>query len=332
MGLLENLQAMLPWRAERDRGLQDAPLRAFGKLPIYEDFLPPIGAEGAGDWFRKWILEGRQANDNYAGSLSSRARLLLSPPNHPDAVVGSIVASRDGARPPRKFPFSVYILVPKATLLKAVPAVTHWTWGIWDALDTALEGLQSVPSVEAYRGFCNNRVIPLPPPLDQAQREAHTSEWRGRDTVQWLQAVLGQNFRSVAPRFLRRAKRLFMAADPGPVAVRVPLGRSPAAPVQMDFWVDAATRVQGKKAGIPTVLLMKDMVGENAAFVLLSRTTEQRDFLFLGPRESYAQFVEDLTCLSPDGKEEKGFDLDNWLASHRSLEAVQDFFVGDEEK
>lgn len=321
MSLLDLLQEKLPWAGSRQRGRREAALRAFGKLPIEADFLPPLVGGDAGEWYMGWIENGRKNYPDYGPPVASRFWLLLAPVGESHAVVAVLKNSRD--RKGREYPFTVFVTIPRSMISAAIPAAAHWLWATWQILEVAIETLAGVQDVGAYCSFCQNRAVVLPEPLKPAGLAALAEDWLEQPTVLWLQGILGERFRPRVLAFIEQTSKCIEMARTRPLGIRIPLGRTLSIAAQIDFWVDTHRLACGGNPVIPTLVFTPESSTITPYLSFVGRPPEPIDYLLLGPASSIPRFVENLGRIDLGREETDETKLDDWLQANQRLGQVR---------
>ena len=305
----------------RDSGRIEVVLQTFGKLPICTDFSLTVGDDEAAGWLIDWVKHGRESYSSLMNPPGMRFRYLLVPPKSSDALVGIIMDSYDRAR--RRYPFTVYAVIPQSRILSASPAVAHWLWPVWETLTGVLERLCVATDAADVHQFCRESALLLPESATDEEREAFTASYLSTETAPWLACVLGAQARLNIGPFVIRARNCLAGAADRPVAIHVPMGKDLPVPAQIDFWIDTVVAAGGDGEGVPTLFFSSGDVPREPACSILFRPTEFIDYQLLGGNVSESQFVENLGTVNGTAVQREP-DAREWLEKHRDLASVRD--------
>ena len=222
-----------------------SPWGLFGKVPAQGDFLRLGVASPAAQALVGWLHEAIEPVHRAGAALpSAPVRFLFRGARSPEALVGTMVASRD--RVGRAFPLCAFTRVPARALAAAFPGLP----GAADALCAAAEALLQRP--EALEpGALPALVGALPGAADPAASHAAlAAEAAGLPAAAVLEA-LPDGGAAYALATFEAALGPHASGEPerAPVAVDAPARRE----VERWFWLELARRLLAWPA--PPVLL-----------------------------------------------------------------------------
>ncbi len=147
----------------------EAPLRAYGKLPMYAEYRRLEVAPGAPTLFSQWMDAGRLAWVQAAAQRGEPgnvvpSRLALQLPGAKELVIASIWDSRDTVG--RVFPFSFFVTCPPDAL--GAEPVEKWAsaLSIFRAFDQAHSEINIIGrGGDFYRHYRGRTVVLRPPDL-----------------------------------------------------------------------------------------------------------------------------------------------------------------------
>jgi hypothetical protein len=95
------------------------PLRGFGKLPNYLEYQHLEDSTGLGRDFQEWVVAGHQhwvqvVPPQERGRMQTADLTGFLGKNQDEVVVARLWHSRDSANPPRQFPFTFFVTIPRA--------------------------------------------------------------------------------------------------------------------------------------------------------------------------------------------------------------------------
>jgi len=146
-------------------------VQAFGKLPLYSDYISVLINETANTW-RTWLLNnfGRRGMSIPGG----RWPIAFCPSPRSPLVVGLIEESSDGLR---EFPFSIFVVFPWDE------QESWFRWDtlvkIWDRLDTLRSEVDKIETIDECYHLLRNRVLELD--LENEKKRLNEVNQKDRD-------------------------------------------------------------------------------------------------------------------------------------------------------
>jgi type VI secretion system ImpM family protein len=280
-------------------------LNAYGKLPIYKDFISAGLTEPGAREFRNWIDRGFShrwsADDAYRETEIPRHLFLLRLPDSGFFVSGCLWGSQDEGGL-RRFPFTLFAAISEGhrgadplTATESLEAMNRQA----DAVGRDFgPGGSLAAFYRAYRGA--ELDLPVKPPK-RIIREAQ-SEFE-RLTIS---AFAGALFGSEAPvrwPALLAGLRSFSAEprDDGVRALRLPLSGSPSRARELQFWL-LWLRAQRLRYAVTGLLYPPGNAPGRAA--LLFRDLRPEDIFLLHPSRMEYPHAADFSARSgPSGEE-----------------------------
>lgn len=286
-GLLRRLWGGGPEKAKTAR----LPINAYGKLPIYKDFISSGMTEPPAREFRAWLDKGfshRWANDESCRGTEIPAHsFLLRLPESKGCAAGSLWGSCDEGGL-RKFPFAIFLSFPAAHgAADPVAAVEY----LVDVERRASElrflfgpGSSLSSFYQAYRGA--ELEVPVRS-REQVGREFR-SELAGFTVGEFAESVLGSEAARGWPELLAAAAE----AGDGAGALALPLGGRLPRAREIEFWLLWLDRSGSKRRGPVTGVLYPHGHNPGRAFFFFRDVTPD-DFLLLHPTRAVMSQVED---------------------------------------
>lgn len=315
-------------------------VRGFGKLPHKSEFLHLGAGEGVGRAFADWIKTG---HDGWIRRFEGRKRGCIAPTCFhavlPDlknsAVTGCIWDSRDGASPPRSFPFTFFV-VSQASLhhdwLEQLLFCDHY----WKQLIPLFESARTdANTLQKLEDHC------LAPLEDSSTNISEVVEAAGGiGFKQWLDVIL-PSVRCNKPheylQFLHRLRRqLHESAEPHGFAARLPLSRDFDYGVQTAVWLKwLGAGVDQARTRLTGLFVPQSMPEAEPALTVTVRPVTNADFQLL-TTDARHHAVEDATRMpdrgpeTPQGSPEEPYSdgLSLWDWANRTAETVADNTCG----
>jgi len=300
-GLLSRLKEGLrgaPAPAEPVRTVRVG-LNAYGKLPIYKDFISAGLTDPGAREFRNWIDKGfshRWSSDDALKETSiPRHLFLLRLPESGAIVAGSLWGSGDEGGL-RRFPFTLFTALPDGhPAAEPLAAAEHL-----EVLDSQADRVVSTYGAggslgefyKAYRGAAVD--LPARPPRRVARETRADLE---RTTVSsYASALLGESASGSWPALKSRVAGLSeeKSADSSG-AVRFKLSGSMPRSRELQFWL-LWLAAQKRRRPVTGMLFPTERGGRVTFFF---RSLRPEDFLLLHPTRGDYPFAVDLT--SPGG-------------------------------
>jgi type VI secretion system ImpM family protein len=297
-GLLSRLKEGLrgaPAAAEPVRTVRVG-LNAYGKLPIYKDFISAGLTDPGAREFRNWIDRGfshRWSSDDALKETSiPRHLFLLRLPESGAFVTGCLWGSGDEGGL-RRFPFTLFAALPDGhPAAEPLAAAEHF-----DTLDSQADRIVSTYGAggslaEFYRQYRGAAVeLPARPPR-RVSRETRADLAR-MPVSAYASALLGEGASASWPALRSRVAGLAeeKSADSSG-AVRCRLSGSLPRSRELQFWILWLAAVNRRRP-VTGMLLPADRGGRVTFFF---RSLRPEDFLLLHPTRGDYPFAVDLTA------------------------------------
>jgi type VI secretion system ImpM family protein len=274
-------------------------LNAYGKLPIYKDFISAGLTEPGAREFRNWIDRGfshRWSTDDACRETEiPRHLFLLRLPESGAFVIGCLWGSRDEGGL-RRFPFTLFAAVPEShraadplTATESLEAMNHQADAVGKDFGS---GGSLADFYRAYRGA--ELDLPVKPPK-RIRREAR-GELERVTISSFAQALYGDEAAVRWPALLARLRSLAgESRDDGVRAVRLPLSGALTRAREMQFWL-LWLGAQGPRDDVSGLLYAPG--SSPARVTLLQRSLRPEDIFLLHPTRSEYPFAEDLSARS----------------------------------
>jgi type VI secretion system ImpM family protein len=270
------------------------PLQAYGKLPIYKDFIS-IGLTDAGAReFRQWLDRGfsyRWAeNEEYRDTEIPAHGYLLRLPESKSCVAGAVWGSSDEGGL-RKFPFAVFLSFPAAQPAADPVAAVHYLAAIERRCEEIRDGHAAGASLSAfYKAYRGAEFECALKTREQAGKELKSAigDFAVSD---FAESLFGARAAARWPGFLAALEDAAVRAN-GPGAIRLPLGGVLPRSREIAVWLRWFDRLDAKRRRPVTGVLYTSGRGPGRA-VLFFRDLAPEDFLLLHPTQrGHAQVLE----------------------------------------
>jgi type VI secretion system ImpM family protein len=262
------------------------PLQAYGKLPIYKDFISVGLTDPAAREFRQWIDRGYSyrwaENEAYRETAIPAHGFLLRLPESKACVAGILWGSSDEGGL-RKFPFAVFVSFPAGQPASDPFAALHYLTALERQCGEIREGYAAGASLSAfYKAYRGAEFECALPTREQAHRDLKSA--LAAVTVSELaEALFGASALERWPAFGGELEQAASRVDSAG-ALRLPLSGALPRSREVGFWLRWLERPEaGRKRGA-TGLLYSAGRGPGRA-VLFLRDLKPEDFLLLHPSE-----------------------------------------------
>jgi type VI secretion system ImpM family protein len=271
------------------------PLFAFGKLPVYKDFISAGLTDDASREFRDWLSNGFSrlwsSRDDYKTVEIPLHAFLLRLPESRKVAVGALWGSRDQGGL-RKFPFALFSILPAGkapagvlTALDYLPVFEARAREIRRKYD---EGGSLAAVYQELRGAKID--VPLRTP-DQIR--ARLAEALSMFAVGPLaKALFGEDAPARWPVLLAGLAAAAQRPDAGAGAFRFPLAEHPPSLHQLQLWTIRLTKASADGAGPSGVLYRTG--GEVPCGVVFFRDVRAEDIFLFHPAAAPTDFVEEI--------------------------------------
>jgi type VI secretion system ImpM family protein len=294
-GLLSRLLGGSASAAEPVRTVGVA-LNAYGKLPIYKDFISAGLTEPGAREFRNWIDRGfshRWSSDDALKETSiPRHLLLLRLPESGTFVTGCLWGSEDEGGL-RRFPFTIFGSLPEGhAAAEPLTAAEHL-----DTLDRQADRIVSgfgpggslAQFYRTYRGAAVD--LPARPPR-RVTRETRADLERIPIST-FAASLFGERSADAWPALLARLRALAEGkGDETTGAVRLRLSGSLPRSRELQFWI-LFLAAANRRRPVTGMLFPADR--SEARVTLFFRDLRAEDFLLLHPTRVDYPFAEDLS-------------------------------------
>lgn len=270
------------------------PLQAYGKLPIYKDFIS-IGLTDAGAReFRQWLDRGfsyRWAeNEEYRDMEIPAHGYLLRLPESKSCVTGVLWGSSDEGGL-RKFPFTVFLSFPAAQPAADPLAAVHYLAAIERRCEEIRDGYAAGASLSAfYKAYRGAEFECALKTREQAGKELKSAigDFAVSD---FAESLFGARAAARWPGFLAALEDAAARAN-GPGAIRLPLGGVLPRSREIAVWLRWLDRLDAKRRRPVTGVLYTSGRGPGRV-VLFFRDLAPEDFLLLHPtHQGHAQVLD----------------------------------------
>lgn len=268
---------------------------AFGKLPVYKDFISAGLTDDASREFRDWLSNGFSrywsSREEYRAMEIPLHAFLLRLPVSRKVAVGALWGSRDQGGL-RKFPFAIFSVLasgrPETSALTALDYLPVFE-GRAREIRRKYEAGGSLADV--YQELRGARIeIPVRTP---EQIRARLEESLSTPRIGPLaRALFGEEATERWPALLTGLDGAARRAGDGTGAFRVPLADEPAPLRQLQLWTLRMTGASPAGTGPSGVLYRTG--GEVPCGVVFYRDLRPEDILLLHPAAAPTDFVEEI--------------------------------------
>jgi type VI secretion system ImpM family protein len=293
-GLLSRLLGGSASSAEPVRTVGVA-LNAYGKLPIYKDFISAGLTEPGAREFRNWIDRGFShrwsSDDALKGTSIPRHLFLLRLPESGAFVTGCLWGSEDEGGL-RRFPFTIFASLPEGhAAAEPLTAAEHL-----DTLDRQadriLSGYGGGSLAQFYRTYRGATVdLPARPPR-RVTRETRADLERIPIST-FAASLYGERSAEAWPALLARLRALAEGTgDETASALRLRLSGSLPRSRELQFWLLFLAAANRRR---PVTGMLFPANRPEARATLFFRDLRAEDFLLLHPTRVDYPFAEDLS-------------------------------------
>ena len=296
-------------------------MAAYGKLPIYKDYIIWECQQGGAAEFKLWLDEAFgmpwEAFDGKNARLNAPYRVLLLLPGGRHAVVASMWPSADEGDL-RKFPFSLFTVFSRGDIIgrglrEAVEAVTP----VWRAMEAQYRKIKQCQCIDDLYGYLQRSTPTVDVPEPSPDEELSVEDWLG-----WMYPGSVGNLRRWLDGELRtviEAYRSFPEQGES-LAARLPLARRLSTAPQVEIW-DQLFRQNLKKMPVfPSVIIDCDPAEETGAVILVWRELRREDGRLFANHLADYEYVEMLAPLETpnrdgDDPSESRTEVERWIGS-----------------
>jgi type VI secretion system ImpM family protein len=262
------------------------PFQAYGKLPIYKDFISVGLTDPAAREFRQWIDRGYSyrwaENEAYRDTLIPPHGFLLRLPESRACVAGILWGSSDEGGL-RKFPFAVFLSFPSGQPAGDLFAALHYLAALERQCGEIREGYAAGASLSAfYKAYRGAEFECALPTREQANRELK-SALAALTVSELAESLFGAAALERWPALAFEVEGAMSRADSAG-AIRLPLSGALPRSREIGFWLRWLERPAAARKRSPAGLLYTAGRGPGRA-AFFFRDLQSEDFLLLHPSE-----------------------------------------------
>ncbi len=318
MGMFQSLKDR--FFSRHDGAIEDFVLAAYGKLPIYKDYIIWECYHGGAAEFKQWMDEtfGLQWEefDGKNARLAGPCRAMLLMPGGRNVVAVSMWPSADEGNM-RKFPFALFACFNRGEIVGlGLRGALEALDPVWRALEAEYDQVRHCANIEdLYSYFQRSAPQAEPPAEDPAEKELPLADWfeaiypgQAGTLRKWLDSEL-QMALDAYRGFPEQGESL---------AARLPIARDLSFSRQAEFWEQLFKQNLKRCPAIPSVVI--DLSGQDgpAAMNLAWRDLKREDGrLFAMKYEDY-EHLENLTPDAPPRGSGEDIDpdltIEKWIA------------------
>jgi type VI secretion system ImpM family protein len=275
--------------------IESWPLYAFGKLPVYKDFISAGLTDDASREFRDWLSNGFSrhwsSRDEYRAAEIPLHAFLLRLPESRKMAVGALWGSRDQGGL-RKFPFVLFTILaagkPSATVLTALDYLPVFESRAREIRAKYDAGGSLAAVYQEIRGAKIEIPVRTPEQIrerlaaalaDSSVGRLATSLFENDAATRWPALLSGLDAAARSPAF-------------GAAAFRFPLAERPAPLHQLQLWAVRLSRASPDGVAPSGVLYRTG--GEVPCGVFFFRDVRAGDILLFHPAATPTDFVEEI--------------------------------------
>ncbi|MCL5270620.1 MAG: TagF domain-containing protein [bacterium] len=281
-------------------------LSAYGKLPIYKDYIMWECHAGAAAEMKRWLDEAFGMTwEEFGGKgivPAGPARALLLLPGGKWAVAAALRPSTDEGGL-RKFPFTLFACFGRGELVgRGVRGAVEALTPVWESLEDQQRRLAAIDNIEDLYSYLQ-RTAPAPadpcPEADGAAGEGTL------DVAAWMQAIGPDNPAGLRRWFEEKIRETLAAYRGFPeqgesLAARLPLAPGLSAALQADLWAQAFQGNLKKCPAFPSLVIERpEAEGAAPAVSLVWRELKREDAWLFSGRTGEYEFVENLCPPAP---------------------------------
>jgi hypothetical protein len=276
-------------------------LSAYGKLPIYKDYILWECNVGGAAEFKRWLDESfGLAWEEFEGkgtTLRGPARAMLLLPGGRHAVALAIRPSTDEGGL-RKFPFCVFAVYPRGEIVgRGVRGAIESLLPVWRSLEMQCQAMHECTTIEGLYSFLQRETPMMEEDAAPTEGEPDLAAWLAA-----LDTTHGAGCRAASEQAVRStiaAYRTFPEQGES-LAVRLPLASSLDVAPQTELWAEA---FQSNLKKIPTfpsfILEMEEDGAPPRAVELIWRDLKREDARLFGQQIESYEFIENILPAAP---------------------------------
>ena len=281
--------------ADDPPAIESWPLLAFGKLPVYKDFISAGLTDDASREFRDWLSNGFSrlwsTRDEYRAAEIPLHAFLLRLPETRKIAVGALWGSRDQGGL-RKFPFVLFSILaggkPAATVLTALDYLPAFESRAREIRGKHDEGGSVAAVYQEIRGA----KIEIPVRTPQQVRARLAAALADSSVGRLATSLFGNDAAARWPALLSGLEAAARNPAAGAAAFRLPLADGPAPIHQLQLWAVRLTR--SSPAGVAPSGVLYRTGGEVPCGVFFFRDLRAEDILLFHPAAKPIDFVEEI--------------------------------------
>ncbi len=271
-------------------------LCAYGKLPIYKDYILWECNAGGSAEFKRWLDDAFGMSwEEFEGkgvTLRGPARAMLLLPGGKHAAAMSIWPSTDEGGL-RKFPFCVFSIFSRGDIVgRGVRGAIESLQPVWRSLECQYKAMKECRSIDELYSYLQRATPLLDDEVAPSDSELDLATWFAD-----LDATHGNGCRAAAERTARStisAYRSFPEQGES-LAVRVPLATGQDVAAQAELWAEVFQSNIKKMAAFPSLIIeMEDGGGQPKALGLVWRELKKEDARLFGEQIESYEFIENL--------------------------------------
>jgi type VI secretion system ImpM family protein len=271
------------------------PLFAFGKLPVYKDFISAGLTDDVAREFRDWLSNGFSrhwsSRDDCRSTEIPLHAFLVRLPESRKMAAGALWGSTDQGGL-RKFPFALFTILPAGKPVASVLTALDYLPVFESRAREIRRKYDAAGSLAAVYQELRGARIEIPVRAEEHIR-ARLAEALGRSRVGPLAtALFGNDARAQWAALLSGLDAAARRPGAGAAAFRVPLEVETAPLDQMKLWTVRLMRLSTTGAG-PSGVLYR-IGGEVPSGVFLFRDVRAEDILLLHSAAIPTDFVEEI--------------------------------------
>ncbi len=324
-GALQNLKDRFFSRG--GGAIESFTLSAYGKLPIYKDYILWECLNDGAEDFKQWldVAFGKtwEDFDGKSARLRGPCRALILLPDGKYAVAASMWPSADEGNM-RKFPFALFTTFSRGDVVgRGLRGALDALAPVWLSLEREYEKIRQLGSIDELYAYLQRTDPSVQPPEPAPEQNLSLEQWhealcpgRGRAFRRWIDHELNQVI-SAYRGFPEQGESL---------AVRLPLAGRLDIPTQAAIWESVFKQNLKKIPVFPSVVIEKGEDDEPGAITLVWREWLVDDARLFADKIRDYEFVEmlipdKLAGDGADGELEDDLEIEAWIASFGKVKA-----------
>jgi type VI secretion system ImpM family protein len=281
--------------ADDPPAIESWPLFAFGKLPVYKDFISAGLTDDASREFRDWLSNGFSrhwsSRDEYRAAEIPLHAFLLRLPESRKTAVGVLWGSHDQGGL-RKFPFVLFTILPAGKPSAAVLTALDYL-PVFESRAREIRGkYDEGGSLAAVYQEIRGAKIEIPVRTSEQIRARLAAALADSSVGRLATALFGNDAATQWPALLTGLDAAARSPAVGAAAFRLPLADGTAPLHQLQLWAVRLIRASPAGAGPSGVLYRTG--GEVPCCVFFFRDARAEDILLFHPAAIPTDFVEEI--------------------------------------